>query len=152
MQKLKQEDRNLLYEFFSTQLEWMHSNSLLDIENLGEFKKRFLVFLKEKECEKNSACQLFLDLLTSEEERLLKDLEQEKKRQKRVKLKCYPICRTVTDNPLILAWVKEASIVREVSSYDLQVLNQSLKQKLDRNKWERRESEKLAKDFIVKES
>lgn len=149
MQKLKQEDRNLLYEFFSTQFEWMYSNSLLDIENLREFKKRFLVFLKEKECEKNSACQLFLDLLTSEEERLLKDLEQEKKR---VKLKCYSICRTATDNPLILAWVKEASIVREVSSCDLQALNQSLKQKLDRNKWERRESEKLAKDFIVKES
>ena len=74
--KLKQEDRDLLHEFFCSQSVWMKENSLLNSKNLNEFKKRFLDFEKSKNCEENLACKLFEfalehELLKCEERNLI---------------------------------------------------------------------------------
>lgn len=143
--KLKQEDRNLLHDFFTNQSEWMRNNSLRSFKNLSEFKKRFLEFTKDRDCEDNMACKLFELALEHE---LLK-CEGE---IKRVKLNYRPVTQEITDNPAILKWVEEASIAYEVSFSHVEAVDKSIQQKVRRNETEIRASYEVAKDFIVKNS
>lgn len=151
--KLKQEDRDLLHEFFCAQSVWMKENSLLNSKNLNEFKKRFLDFEKSKNCEENLACKLFEFALAHElskcQERNSNDADV-KKGIKKVKLNYVPIVKPATDNPSILLWVNEAKIVYEVPASHTAELNRSIQKKLDRNAAERRASYEGAKDFIVR--
>ena len=154
--KLKQEDRDLLHEFFCAQSVWMKENSLLNSKNLNEFKKRFLDFEKSKNCEENLACKLFEfalehELLKCEERNLTAVYNADvKKGIKKVKLNYVPIVKPATDNPSILLWVNEAKIVYEVPASRTAELNRSIQKKLDRNAAERRASYEAAKDFIVR--
>lgn len=151
--KLKQEDRDLLHEFFCSQSVWMKENSLLNSKNLNEFKKRFLDFEKSKNCEENLACKLFEFAL---EDELLKCQERNsddadvKKRIKKVKLNYVPIVKPATNNPSILLWVNEAKIEYEVHSSHVVALDRSIQKKLDRNAAERRASYEAVKDLIVR--
>lgn len=130
--KLKQEDRNLLHEFFCAQSVWMKKNSLLNSKNLNEFKKRFLDFEKSKNCEENLACKLFEfalahELLKCEERNLIAVYNADvKKGIKKVKLNYVPIVKPATDNPSILLWVNEAKIVYEVPASSTAKLNRSI--------------------------
>lgn len=155
--KLKQEDRNLLHDFFTSQQEWMKNNSLRTFENLSQFKKRFLEFTKVKNCEDNIACKLFaltleLELLKCEERNLIQLYNEElnRKKIKRAKLNYRPVTQVATDNPSILEWVKEASIAYEVPASHMEALDRSIEQKLKQNEAERRASYEAAKDLIVR--
>ena len=143
--KLKQEDRNLLHEFFCDQSDWMRSNSLLNFENLDEFKKRFLDFKKSKACEENLACKLFeltlqMELLKCEERKLISEYNANQKTLKRVKLNYIPVVEHATDNPTILLWVNEAKITLVVPASHMNALDRSIEQKLKQNASERRAS------------
>lgn len=155
--KLKQDDRNLLHDFFISQSEWMKNNSLRTFDNLSEFKKRFLEFTKSRSCEDNLACKLFVLTLEHEflkcEEGLLIQLynaDMNKNKIKKAKLNYRPITQPATDNPSILEWVKEAKIAYEVPASHIEALNRSIQQKLSQNEAERRASYENAKDFIVR--
>lgn len=148
--KLKQEDRNLLHEFFGDQSDWMRSNSLLNFENLNEFKKRFLDFKKSKACEENLACKLFeltlqMELLKCEERKLISEYNANQKTLKRVKLNYIPVVEPATDNPTILLWVNEAKITLVVPASHMNTLDRSIEQKLKQNASERRASYEEAK-------
>lgn len=154
--KLKQEDRNLLHEFFVCNQEWMKENSLLNSENLNEFKKRFLDFEKQKDCEENLACKLFEftlehELMKCEERNLITLYNADMKTGiKKAKLNYVPIVQPATDNPSILEWVNEAKIIYQVPASHIEELNRSIKKKLDQNAAERRASYEIAKDIIVR--
>lgn len=155
--KLKQEDRNLLNDFFTSQAEWMENNSLRTFENLSQFKKRFLEFTKARNCEDNMACKLFAlalehELLECEEEKLIQSYNEElnKNKIKTVKLDYRSVIKEATDNPSILKWVEEARIAYEISTSRIQALNRSIGQKLKQNEAARRASYEAAKDFRVR--
>lgn len=152
--KLKQDDRNLLHEFFCSQSDWMKSNSLLNSENLNEFKERFLDFEKSKSCEENLACKLFqltlqIELLKCEERKLLSEYNADQKILRKAKLNSRSIIKPATDNPTILLWVNEAKIALVVSASHMHALDRSIEQKLKQNASERRASYEEAKGFIV---
>lgn len=154
--KLKQNDRELLREFFFNNSDWMRRNSLMKAENLSEFKNRFLGFVKTKGCEENLVCKLFLlslehEILGAEERKLIQLYNEEmtKKGLKKVKLTCYQVVPHETDNEAILEWVKESKIACEVSSAEMEKLNRSIKQKIAQNERERTLGYEEAKNFIV---
>lgn len=155
--KLKQDDRNLLHEFFISQADWMKNNSLRTFENLSEFKKRFLEFTKSRNCEDNLACRLFVlalehEFLKCEEGQLIQLYNQDinKNKIKKVKLNYRPITQPATDNSSILKWIEEAKIAYEVPASHIDALNRSIQQKVKQNEAERRASYGTAKDFIVR--
>ena len=153
--KLKQEDRDLLHEFFCAQSVWMKENSLLNSKNLNEFKKRFLDFEKSKNCEENLACKLFEfalahELLKCEERNLTAVYNADvKKGIKKLKLNYVPVVKPATDNPSILLWVNEAKIAYEVHSSHVVALDRSIQKKSDRNARELKASYEASKDLIV---
>lgn len=155
--RLKQEDRNLLNDFFASQSEWMRNNSLRCLENLSEFKKRFLEFTKARNCEDNMACKLFVlalehEFLKCEEEELIRLYNEElnKNNIKKAKLNYCPITQQTTDNLSILKWMEEASIAYEVPASHIEALGRTIQKKITKNEAERRASYEEAKNFIVK--
>ena len=87
--ELKQDDRNLLREFFGNQSDWMGNNSLRVLENLVELKRKFDEFVKSKKCEDNLACKIFVltlehEVLKCKERQLIqlynKDINKNKNR------------------------------------------------------------------------
>lgn len=151
--KLKQEDRNLLREFFDAQSDWMEKNTLLTSENLNIFKMRFLDFIKSKNCEENLACKLLEytlehELLRCKERDLMAIYEESKKSGiRKAKLNYIPAVKLATDNSSILQWIKEARIVYEVSEAEISKLDASIKQKLRQNAIVEQESIEAAKQF-----
>ena len=146
--KLKQEDRNLLREFFESQYGWMKENSLLNFKNLNIFKQRFLDFKKSKNCEENLACKLFE--LTLEHELLHCKKNVSISAHNKSKLKYIPIVKPATDNIIILSWINEAKIIHEVSRAGVAKINASINQKIQKNEAERKSSYESSKNFIVK--
>lgn len=153
---LKQEDKNLLNDFFVSQACWMRNNSLRTFKNLSEFKRNFLEFTKSRNCEDNLACKLFAltlehELLKCEENRLIElyNKDMNSNQIKRVKLNYRPLTQPATDNLAILKWVEDSNRI-EVSSSHINALNRSIQQKIERNREERRASYEKAEDFIVR--
>lgn len=154
--KLKQEDRNLLHDFFTRQSEWMKSNSLRTFENLSQFKKRFLEFTKVRKCEDNIACKLFAltlehELLKCEEIKLIElyNEDMNKNKLKKVKLDYHHVTQLITDNSAILEWIREARTKFTISA-EMEKLNRSIQEKIKHNEAEQRASYEAAKDYFVR--
>lgn len=155
--KLKQEDRNLLHEFFTSQSEWMKINSLRNFENLSQFKNRFLKFTKVRKCEDNIACKLFTltlehELLKCEERELIElyNEDMNKNKLKKVKLDYRHVTQLITDNSAILEWIREARTKFTISASEMEKLNRSIQEKIRHNEAEQRASYEAAKDYFVR--
>ncbi len=154
--ELKQDDRNLLREFFGNQSDWMGNNSLRVLENLVELKRKFDEFVKSKKCEDNLACKIFVltlehEVLKCKERQLIqlynKDINKNK--IKKVELNYRPATNVATDNQSILNWIEESKISYVVPASHINSLDKSIQQKVGQNEKERRANYETIKNFIV---
>lgn len=139
--KLEKEDRKMINEFFTKNIEFIDNNSFYEYENIKKFGDLYEQYLDENNLGDNDILKLFLAEIRYDQ--LAYKITDNTARMKVEKM-VVPKNRL---NETISKWYHESNVYEYVS---MSSVNKSLEMKLKQNALERQRSIDEADDFIVR--